>query len=122
MPDPNTLERWKCDLQQVYDSLMKGAGEQFEAWFEEAAMLEAEIGDETEELRQCVADIKGDRHRYRQLLKLIPKVTEFSEEEIEKRTGKASQLLDIAGEITVMEIHLPRKVEKLRFLLKYPSQ
>jgi hypothetical protein len=122
MPDPNTLERWKRDLQQVYDSLLKGAGEQFEAWFEEAAMIEAEIGDETEELRQCVADIKGDRHRYRQLLKLIPKVTEFSEEEIEKRTGKASQLLDIAGEITVMEIHLPRKVEKLRFLLKHPSQ
>ena len=101
---------------------MKGAGEEFEARFEETALLEAEIKTESEELRTCVNDIKKDRERYRQLLTQIPDVEDFSEQEIENRTGKASQLLDIAGEITIMGTHLPRKVEKLRFLLKHPSQ
>ena len=108
------------DFQNLYDSIMRGAGEEFEAWFEEAAMLEAEI--ETEEYRNCVADIKRDKQRYRQLIKQLPKVEDFSAEEIEYRTGKASQLLDVTGEIMLMKIHLPRKVERLTFLLKFPSQ
>ena len=122
MVDANTLARCKYDLQQLYESLMKGAGEEFGAWFEEAQTIEAEKEDESEEFRQCLADIKSDRQRYEQLLKLIPKVTEFSEEEIEKRSGKASQLLDIAGEIGDMKRHLPVKVEKLRSLLTNPLQ
>jgi len=122
MADPDQLARWRRDLQQLYDSIMKGAGEEFEAWFEETAMLEAEIKTQTEELRQCVADIKKDKQRYNQLIKQVPKVEDFSAEEIEHRTGKACQLLDIASEISVMERHLPRMVEKLSFLLKHPSQ
>lgn len=122
MATPVQLAVWRHELQQVYDTLMKGAGEQFEAWFEETAMLEAEIEGEGEDLRKIVEDIKKDRQRYTELIKQVPQVDEFSAEEVEQRSGKASQLLDIAGEVIVLEMNLPLKVEKLRFLLKHPSQ
>jgi hypothetical protein len=52
----------------------------------------------------------------------MPNVDDLSDEEVERRSGKASALLDIAGKIAIMKVHVPRKVEKLRFLLKHPSQ
>jgi hypothetical protein len=121
MVTPDNLVRWRNDFRQLYETIERGR-EEFEAWFEETAMLEAEIKVETEELRQTVTEIKNDRQRYRELLKQIPNVDDFSDEEVEKRSGKASALLDIAGEIAIMKIHVPRKVKKLRVLLKHPSQ
>lgn len=124
MVDSGTLDSWKRELQQLYDSLTTDPSvEQFQAWFEEATMLEAEITPETEtnEVRECVAGIKKDRQRYRQLqrfLKQLPRVAKFSKKEIEKNSGKAAGLRKIAGEIIEMEIYLPRKIDKLRFLLK----
>ena len=106
------------DLQQVYYSLMKSEQKHFEAWFEKTALLEMEMTAENEEFRQSVADIKKDEQRYRQLIKQLPNVAEFSAEEIENKSGNASQLLGIAIEVMGLEINLPRKVEKLAFMLK----
>ena len=121
MVDPNKLAGWKREFKNLYDTLMEGR-EQFDAWFEETALLEADIKTENDEFHECIADIKKDQRRYRQVIKQIPKPEEFSAEELEKRTGKASRLLDLAGEITLMGIHVPRKVEKLRFLLRHVLQ
>jgi septal ring factor EnvC (AmiA/AmiB activator) len=117
MASPDNLVRWRNDFRQVHETIETGRAE-FEAWFKETALLEAEIKVKTEEIRQMVTDIKKDRQQYRKLLKQIPNVDDFSDEEVEKRSGKASALLDIAREIAIMKIHVPRKVEKLRFLLK----
>jgi hypothetical protein len=121
MATPENLVRWRNDFRQVHETIEAGCAE-FEAWFEETALLEAEIKVDTEEIRQTVTAIKNDRQQYNKLLKQIPNVDDFSDEEIERRSGKASALLDIAGKIAIMQIHVPRKVEKLRFLLKHPSQ
>ena len=121
MVDPNNLARWKREFENLYDTLMRGR-EQFDAWFEETVLIEADIKTENDEFHECVADIKKDQRHYRQVIEQIPKPEEFSAEELEKRTEKVSQLLDLAGEITLMGIHVPRKVEKLRFLLKSPMQ
>jgi hypothetical protein len=118
MADSEQLASWRRDLQQVHDSLMKGEREQFEAWFDETALIDADMTEENEEFRQSVADIKKDKQRYRQLMKQLPNVAEFSAEEVEKKSGKAFQLLDIAAEVMSLEIYLPRKVEKLAFMLK----
>jgi septal ring factor EnvC (AmiA/AmiB activator) len=121
MATPENLVRWRNEFRQVHETIERDR-EEFEAWFEETALLEAEIKVESEELRQTVTDIKNDRHQYRELLKQLPNVDDFSDEEVEKRSGKASALLDIASKIAIMKVHVPRKVEKLRFLLKHPSQ
>jgi predicted nucleic acid-binding Zn-ribbon protein len=117
MVTPENLVRLRNDFRQLHETIERDR-EEFEAWFEETALLEAEIKGESEELRHTVADINNDRQRYRELLKQIPNVDDFSDEEVEKRSGKASALLDIAGKIAIMKVHVPRKVEKLRFLLK----
>ena len=49
-------------------------------------------------------------------IKQLPNVAEFSVEELEKRSGKAAQLLDIAQEISSMSRYDPRKIDKLRLL------
>jgi septal ring factor EnvC (AmiA/AmiB activator) len=121
MVSPENLVRLRNEFRQLHETIERGR-EDFEAWFEEMAMLEVEIKVETEELRQTVTDIKADRQRYHELLNQIPNVDDLSDEEVEKRSGKASVLLDIASEIAVMKIHVPRRVEKLQFLLKHPSQ
>jgi hypothetical protein len=117
MATPENLVRWRNEFRQLHETIERGR-EEFEAWFEETALLEAEIEIGTEELRQIVTDIKKDRQQYRELLTQIPNVDDFSDEEVEKRSGKASLLLDIASQIGKMEFHLPRKVEKLRFLVE----
>ncbi len=121
MADPETLTRWRREFQGVSDSLLNSR-EKFDAWFEETAKIEAEIKTETDELRECIADIKKDQRRYPEVIAQVPNPVEFSAEELEKRTGKVSQLLDLAGEINLMIFHVPRKVERLRFLLKSPMQ
>ena len=121
MVTPENLARLRNDFRQVHETIEKGR-EEFEAWFQETAMLEAEIKVETEEIRQTVTDIKNDRQQYRKLLKQIPNVDDFSDQEVERRSGKASALLEIAAKIAIMKVHVPRKVEKLRFLLKHASQ
>ena len=118
MATPENLARWRNDFRQVQETIEKDR-EEFDAWFEETAMLEAEIKVATEEIRQTVTDIKNDRQRYCELLKQIPNVDDFTDEEVEKRNGKASALLDIAGKIAIMKVHVPRKMEKLRFLLTH---
>lgn len=122
MADADRPTGWQQDLQRLHDALMNQC-EQIEAWFEEMFLLEAEIQGEreSEEIRQCVADIKTDLQHYRELIKQIPNEADFSAEEIENTSGQASLLIDIAGEFTLMGIYLPRKVEKLRFLLKHHS-
>jgi hypothetical protein len=121
MATPENLARLRNDFRQVHETLQRGR-EEFEAWFEETALLEAEIKVGTEEIRQTVTDIKNDRQQYRKLLKQIPNVDDFLDEEVEKRSGKASALLEIAGKIAIMKVHVPRKVERLRFLLRHASQ
>jgi septal ring factor EnvC (AmiA/AmiB activator) len=121
MATPENLARWRNDFRQVHETIERDRQE-FQAWFDETALLEAEIKVETEDIRQTVTDIKKDRQRYHELVNLFPNVDDLSDEEVEKRSGKASVLLDIASEIAVMKIHVPRKVEKLQFLLKHASQ
>ena len=69
-----------------------------------------------------MAEVKKDLRRYREVMRQLPKVEEFSDEEVEKRSGKASQSYWTSGEVTTLQIHVPRKVEKLHFLLKQSMQ
>ena len=119
MATQDQLTGWRCELKELHESMMKSR-EQFMAWSEELAMIEGKI--KTEEFRDCVAEIKKDLQLYRDVMKKLPKVEDFSEEELEKRNGKAETLLDIVQEFTGLQINLPRKVEKLHFLLKQPLQ
>jgi predicted nuclease with TOPRIM domain len=70
------LVRWRNEFRQVHETIERDR-EEFEAWFEETALLEAEIKVESEELRQTVTDIKNDRHQYRELLKQLPNVDDL---------------------------------------------
>jgi hypothetical protein len=58
-----------------------------------------------------VADIKKDLQRYREVMRQLPKVEEFSDEEVEKMSGKASQLLDVAGEVTTLQTQFWRQLK-----------
>ena len=40
-----------------------------------------------------MAEVKKDLQRYREVMRQLPKVEEFSDEEVENMSGKASQLL-----------------------------
>ena len=96
---------------------MKGR-EQIRAWFEEANMNRAD----GEDAKKCLQEIKNDERRYWQLIGQLPSVEDFTDEEVEKRNKRASTFLDIATEIASLEIWVKRKVEKIEFLSKYPSQ
>jgi len=121
MADPDQLARWRHEFQEIYESLMNSQ-EQVRAWYEEATVVAAGAETKTEELLECVADIEKDWERYWQIINQLPSVTEFSEEELEKRSGKASQLWDVSFEIMLMKTHFPRKIDKLRFLLEHRTQ
>jgi hypothetical protein len=109
------------DFQDLYD-LLVNSREQFYAWFEEATLIEAGAETKTGEFLERAADIKKDQKRYQQIIKQLPNVAEFSDEELEKRSGKASQLLGLAGEIMLMKTYFPRKIDSLRFLLEQRTQ
>ena len=53
MATPENLARLRNDFRQVHETIERDR-EEFEAWFQETAMLEAEIKVETEEIRQTV--------------------------------------------------------------------
>ena len=116
-----SIERRRREFQNLYDSLVNSR-EQFSAWFEETALIEAGAETKTGEFLDCVADFKKDQQRYRQIIKQLPNVAEFSEEELDKRSGKANRLLNIAGEITLMKTYFPRKIDRLRFLLEHRTR
>ena len=109
------------DFQNLYD-LLVNSREQFSAWFKEATLIEAAAETKTDEFVKCAADIKKDQKRYWQIIKQLPNVTEFSAEELEKRSGKADELLKRAGEIMLMKTYFPRKIDRLRFLLEHRTQ
>jgi hypothetical protein len=112
MATPDEMDRWRRDLQQLHTYLLN-TRVQFTAWTEELDMTEGAL--ETGEFRDCVTEIKLDLQQYRQLMTQLPKVEEFTDEEVEKRIGKAGQLLNIGNQVSTLEIHVPRKLEKLQF-------
>ena len=82
-------------------------------------LLESAIKEKPDEVRQCISDIDQDRKRYREIIERVAaiNVADFCPEELQKGSGGACRLLDMAKEISALEIQLPRKVEKLAFLL-----
>ena len=70
----------------------------FSTWFKEAKLIESGAKTKSDEFLNYVADIEKDRQRYQQIIEQLPNVVDFSEEELEKRTGKADRLLRLAGE------------------------
>ena len=109
------------EFQTLYDSLVNSSA-QFSTWFKEADLIESAAENKTDEFLTRVADIEKDRQRYQQIIMQLPNVVEFSEEELEKRTGKADQLLRLAGEFLLMRTYLSRKIDHLRFLLHNRTQ
>lgn len=99
---------------------MEKSREQFMAWSEEVAMVEGQ--NQTVEFRRCVAEIKQDIQRYQAIAKNLPQATEFTDEEVENRSGNVSQLLNVVSDVITLEGQLTRKVEKLHFMLKRPLQ
>lgn len=111
--------RRRRKFQQIQNSLIRGTTQQFEVWFQDTVLLETAIKDKTEEIRYCIEDINQDRKRYTEIIERVStiNVADFSPEELQKRTGAASRLLNMAREISVIQMHLPWKVEKLAFML-----
>jgi hypothetical protein len=83
---------------------------------------EVEGQNETVEFRRCVAEIKQDLQRYRAIVKKLPNTAQFTDEEVENRSGNVSQLLNVVSDVITLEGQLTRKVEKLHFMLKRPLQ
>jgi hypothetical protein len=88
MTNPNQVAVWRRQYEEIHESMIK-IREQFMAWSEEVAMIKAE--NRTVEFRRCVAEIKKDLQRYREVMRQLPEVEEFSDEEVENMSGKASQ-------------------------------
>jgi hypothetical protein len=119
MATPDQLALWRIQYEELHKSV-ETKREQFIAWSEELTMVEGR--NETVEFRRCVAEIRQDLQRSREIMKKFPEAAEFADEEIENRSGKVSQLLDVASDVIVLEGQVPRKVEKLHFMLKRPLQ
>ena len=107
------------EFQTLYDSIASThSREQFSTWFKEAKLIESGAKTKSDEFLNYVADIEKDRQRYQQIIEQLPNVADFSEEELEKRTGKADRLLRLAGEFLLIRTYLSRKIDRLRFLLE----
>jgi hypothetical protein len=117
MASVENLIRWRQELKQLSDTILN-VREEFRSRFEQANKYRAD-GDEA---KKCLQDIKNDERRYWQLIAQLPSVEDFTDEEVEKRNKRASTFLDIAAEIAALHVWVERKVEKLEFLSKYPSQ
>jgi hypothetical protein len=111
------LSRWRQEFRELFKVAMNGR-EQFRAWVEEAATLTAD----RDETRDCLAAIKNDERLYWQAIAQLPEVHEFTAEELENRNGNAAKLLDLAAELSRLQTAVERRLEKLHFLSKYPSQ
>lgn len=110
MVNPDQVAAWRRQYEEIHESIIK-VREQFIAWSKEVAMIKGE-NQQTVEFRRCVAEIKKDLQRYRELMRQLPKVEEFSDEEVEKMSGKASQLLDVAGEVTILHTHVRHQMRR----------
>ena len=51
-------------------------------------------------------------------MKKLPAAAAFTDEEVENTNGNVSELLAVVSEVVRLKAHVPRKMEKLRFLLK----
>ena len=113
------LAQRRRELKEIQASLIRDNTKQFDVWFHDMELLDAAIREKTDEIRQCVIDINKDRKRYREIIirAAAINVSDLSLDDLEKRSGEASRLLDMVTEIRVLAIQLPRKVEKLAFLL-----
>jgi phage shock protein A len=92
MATPDQLRLWRIQYEELHKSMEKSR-EQFMAWSEEVAMVEGQ--NQTVDFRRCVAEIKQDIQRYRSIVKKLSKAAEFTDEEVENRSGNVSQLLDV---------------------------
>jgi hypothetical protein len=81
-----------------------------------------DMENQTVEFRPGVAEIKQDLQRYREVIKKLSKTAEFTDEEVGNTTGNVSELLDVVSDVITLETQLPRKFEKLYFMLKQPLQ
>lgn len=103
MTNPEQVAVWRRQYEEIHESMIKSR-EQFMAWSEEVAKIAGE--NQSVEFRRRVAEIKKDLQRYRDVMRQLPKVEEFSDDEVENMSGKASQLLDVAGEVTTLHTHV----------------
>jgi hypothetical protein len=55
-------------------------------------------------------------------MKKLPAAAAFTDEEVEKTSGNVAQLLAVVSKVIRLKTLVPRKMEKLRFLLKQPFQ
>jgi hypothetical protein len=115
MAAPDQLAVWRRQYQEIHE-LMEKNREQFIAWSEEVAMIEGE--NQTGEFRRCVVEIKTDLQHYHEVMAQLPNVEEFTDENIERRSGKVFQLFDVVWEVNTLKADLSRKFEKLHLLLK----
>jgi hypothetical protein len=115
MPTPEELAVWRRQYQEIHDSLEK-IGEQFTTWSEEFARIEGE--NHRVEFQCCVVEIKTDLQHYRELMAQLPTVEEFTDEDVESRSGKVFKLFDVVWEVKALKNDLSRKFEKLHSLLK----
>jgi hypothetical protein len=117
MVTPENLVRLRNDFRQVHETIERDREElRLGLKRRHCSRRKSKLNP-----RSCVKPSRTSKtigNQYRKLLKQIPNVDDFSDEEVEKRSGKASALLDIASKIAIMKVHVPRKVEKLRSLLK----
>ena len=51
-------------------------------------------------------------------MKKLPTAVAFTDEEVENTSGNVSQLLAVVSKVIRLKTHVPRKMEKLCFLLK----
>ncbi len=66
-----------------------------------------------------MVEIKTDLQHYREVMAQLPKVEEFTDEDVESRSGKVFELFDVVWEdAKVLKNDLSRKFEQLHFLLK----
>ena len=107
MTTPDQMAVWRRQYEEIHESMIKSR-EQFIAWSEEVAMIKGE--NQTVEFRRCVAEIKKELQRYREVMRRLPKIEEFSDEEVETMSGKASQLLDVAAEVTLLHTQVRRQL------------
>lgn len=115
MATPEELAVWRWQYQEIHDSLEK-IGEQLTTWSEELARIEGE--NQSVEFQRCVVEIKTDLQHYREVMAQLPKVEEFTDEDVESRSGKVFELFDVVWEVKALKNDLSRKFEQLHFLLK----
>ena len=111
MPDQETLNRWRFQVQELYDSII-GCQKQFFAWFEEAKA----IAPQTDEMSQLIKDVFIDELHYRRWINDLPRVEELTPEELENKRAEVQRLYNIGEEIVRLGTALEMKVTKLRYL------